>query len=285
MGKIVLAAKVTHVPSMFISELPGPHHGCRQAAIEGHREIGRRARAAGADTFVVIDTHWLVNSGYHINANQRHQGVYTSNEFPHFIRDLPFDYPGDSDLGHAIADLATERGVLTRAHDTVPSLGLEYGTLVPMRYQNEVDPPLNVLSVAGWMYDSTFEETRIVGEALRDAISASERRVALLASGSLSHRIWPNADVDNGMFEVSRPFNRFVDRMVLDMWAEGRIADFVDMLPDYADNCSGEGHMHDTAMLLAALGWDAYDGKAEVLTDWFASSGTGQCNVVFPVQS
>ena len=61
MGEIVLAAKVTHVPSMFLSEQPGPHHGCRQAAIDGHREIGRRARAAGADTYVVLDTHWLAN--------------------------------------------------------------------------------------------------------------------------------------------------------------------------------------------------------------------------------
>ena len=29
MGKISLAAKVTHVPSMFLSEMPGQHHGCR----------------------------------------------------------------------------------------------------------------------------------------------------------------------------------------------------------------------------------------------------------------
>ena len=68
---------------------------------------------------MVLDTHWLVNSGFHINANPRHQGRYTSNEFPHFIQELEFDYPGATDLGHAIADLATSRGVLTRAHDDV----------------------------------------------------------------------------------------------------------------------------------------------------------------------
>ena len=39
--------------------------------------------------------------------------------------------------------------------------------------------------------------------------------------------------------------------------------------------------MHDTAMLFGALGWDAYAGAAEIVTDWFPSSGTGQCNVVF----
>ncbi len=284
MGELVLAAKTTHVPSMFISELPGPNHGCREPAIEGHREIGRRARAAGADTFVVLDTHWLANSGYHINANPRHHGTYTSNEFPQLIRELPFDHPGATDLGHAIAELATERGVRTMAHDDVPSLGLEYGTLVPMKYMNAEDQ-LDVLSISGWLNDATFEESRTVGQAINDAILASDRRVVLLASGSLSHRIWPNRQTETGMFEISRPFNEHVDKMVLGMWKEGRMADFLAVLPDYADHCAGEGHMHDTVMLFGALGWDNYQGCGEVLTDWFPSSGTGQCNVVFPVAS
>jgi 3,4-dihydroxyphenylacetate 2,3-dioxygenase len=41
--------------------------------------------------------------------------------------------------------------------------------------------------------------------------------------------------------------------------------------------------MHDTAMLLGALGWSDYDGQAEVLTPYFGASGTGQINAVFPV--
>ena len=44
MGKLALAAKITHVPSMYLSELPGPRHGTRQDAIDGHVEIGRRFR-------------------------------------------------------------------------------------------------------------------------------------------------------------------------------------------------------------------------------------------------
>jgi 3,4-dihydroxyphenylacetate 2,3-dioxygenase len=55
------------------------------------------------------------------------------------------------------------------------------------------------------------------------------------------------------------------------------------MLPEYAQHCHGEGDMHDTAMLLGMLGWDAYDKPVEILTDYFASSGTGQINAVFPL--
>ena len=70
---------------------------------------------------------------------------------------------------------------------------------------------------------------------------------------------------------------------MIDLLVAGRIPEFVSALPDYANHCNGEGGMHDTAMLLGALGWDDYSHGVEVVTDWFASSGTGQCNLLFPV--
>jgi 3,4-dihydroxyphenylacetate 2,3-dioxygenase len=57
MGELVFAAKVTHVPTMLISLKDGPLKGTRKNAIDGHVEIGRRMRAAGATTVAVVDTH------------------------------------------------------------------------------------------------------------------------------------------------------------------------------------------------------------------------------------
>ena len=65
MGKLALVAKITHVPSMYLSELDGPRKGTRQDAIDGHQEISRRCRELGVDTIVVFDTHWLVNASFH----------------------------------------------------------------------------------------------------------------------------------------------------------------------------------------------------------------------------
>ena len=103
MGEIVLAAKMTHVPTLIMSEQDGPVAGKRQAAIDGHREIARRAEELGADTVVICDTHWVINAGFHINANSRFEGMFTSNEFPQFIQDLPYSYRGNPELGDAIA--------------------------------------------------------------------------------------------------------------------------------------------------------------------------------------
>ena len=65
MGRVVLAAKVTHVPSLLLSEREGALKGRRAPAIESLKEIGRRAHDRHADTFLIFDTHWLSNFGLH----------------------------------------------------------------------------------------------------------------------------------------------------------------------------------------------------------------------------
>jgi 3,4-dihydroxyphenylacetate 2,3-dioxygenase len=284
MGKLALAAKVTHVPSLYLSEHPGPHHGCRQPAIDGHFEIGRRCKAAGVDTIVVLDVHWLVNAGYHVNCAPRFKGIYTSNELPHFIKNMPYEYTGNPVLGHLIAEAASAAGVQTRSHaDT--TLDLEYGTLVPMRYMHmDAANRFNVVSVAAWCNWHKLEDSARFGRAVREAIEERyDGTVAILASGSLSHRFNDNGSPEEAIHRISDEFYRQVDLHVVEMWKRGDWKTFTKMLPTYNATCFGEGHMHDTAMLLGALGWDAYEAGVEVVTPYFCSSGTGQITAIFPV--
>lgn len=282
MGKLAYAAKITHVPSMYLSEKEGPHKGCRAAAIAGHKEISRRCRELGVDTAVVFDTHWLVNSGYHINCAPVFEGIYTSNELPHFISNMPYHYEGNPALGQAIARAANAAGVRTLAHDKT-SLPLEYGTLMPMRYMNE-DKHFKVVSISALCTVHNLPESARLGAAVRKAIEEDyDGTAAIFASGSLSHRFAQNGTADEHMHTIWDPFLEIVDRRVVELWQAGDWKSFTGMLQMYAETCHGEGFMHDTAMLLGALGWDAYAGKAEVLTPYFASGGTGQINAQFPV--
>ncbi len=282
MGQLALAAKITHVPSMYLSEMDGPHKGCREAAINGHKEISRRCRELGVDTIVVFDTHWLVNSGYHINNAPHFQGIYTSNELPHFIKNMPYEYDGNVELGQAIADCAVEAGVNARAHSET-TLALEYGTLVPMRYMNE-DRHFKVVSIAAMCQVHNLEDSARFGAAVRDAIENHyDGKVAVLASGSLSHRFAQNGTSEGFLHKVWSPMLEHMDHEVVRMWEHGDWEEFTEMLPEYAEKCHGEGFMHDTAMLLGVMGWDKYQGKVEVITPYFGSSGTGQINAIFPV--
>jgi 3,4-dihydroxyphenylacetate 2,3-dioxygenase len=281
MGQLVFAAKVTHIPRMVLSEGPGPLHGCRDDAIQGLQQIGERLLASGADTVVILDTHWLSNAAYHVNAWDEFQGVFTSSEFPTQIEAMEFDHVGNPALARSLAATATAQGVATLAHER-GTLGLEYGTLVPMHFMR-LRRRVKVVSVSGWLAFSTIDESRRVGAAFRQAIEAAPGKVAIVASGSLSHRIHDNAVVFDRPYAISDEFNRQCDLRALELWQAGRWTEFCAMLPSYARACTGEGWMHDTAMLLGALGWDGYTGRAEIVTPYFVASGTGQVNVVLPV--
>ena len=187
MGKLALAAKITHVPSMYLSELDGPQKGCRQAAIDGHIEIGRRCREAGVDMIVVFDTHWLVNANYPLNCAPHFAGIYTSNELPHFISNMPYAYDGNPALGALLARACTDGGVPTLAH-AATTLALEYGTLVPMRYMNP-DRHFKVVSVSALCMVHCLADSARLGWLMRRVIEDQyEGTVAIFASGSLSHR-------------------------------------------------------------------------------------------------
>lgn len=282
MGKIVLAAKVTHVPSLLLSERPeNPVYGKRKEAVASLYELGRRAKERGVTTFVVFDTHWLSNFGYHINGNAHHRGTFTSHEAPHMIQDLKYDHPGHPEFAQRIAAEARKDKVNAIAHQ-VPTLGLEYGTIVPMHY---LDPEgkAKVVSIASPLFTSV-EESRVLGDATRRAAEALDERVAIIASGSLSHRLWPNRNLGpEAWTSIASEFNRQVDLHVLDLWKQRRYSEFVEMLPEYAVKCNGEGGMADTIMLFAALGWENYAGEAEQLCPYFPSSGSGQVNMEFHV--
>ena len=282
MGQLALAAKITHVPSMYLSEMPGPRFGTRQDAIDGHREISQRCRDLGVDTLVVFDTHWLVNANYHINCAPHFKGTYTSNELPHFISNMPYEAPGNPELGQLLAKACNDFGVETLAHDKT-TLAPEYGTLVPLRYMNE-DQHFKVVSVSALCQSHYLNDSARLGWAMRQAVEKHyDGKVAFFASGSLSHRFAQNGLAPEFAFKIWSPFLEKLDAQVVQMWQNAEWESFCAMLPEYASKGHGEGFMHDTAMLMGALGWSGYDAPADIITPYFGASGTGQINAVFPV--
>ena len=101
MGELVLAAKVSMCPPCALGGPGEP--ALRGKPGGGAPRAWRRARERRVSSFVVFDTHWLSNFGYHINANAHHRGPFTSHEAPQMIQDLHYDLPGHTALAEAIA--------------------------------------------------------------------------------------------------------------------------------------------------------------------------------------
>ncbi|GIT48601.1 MAG: hypothetical protein Ct9H300mP14_05290 [Gammaproteobacteria bacterium] len=93
------------------------------------------------------------------------------------------------------------------------------------------DQHFKVISVSAWCDWHTLENSRLFGEAVVEAIVRSDSRVAIFASGSLSHRFQDDGSPQDSMFDISREFYRQVDLKVLELWASGRFDVFTEMLP------------------------------------------------------
>ena len=107
--------------------------------------------------------------------------------------------------------------------------------------------------------------------------------MAILASGSLTHRVAQNGLAPEYASKMWSPFLEQLDHHGMAMWQRADGPSFCEMLSEYATKGYGDGFMHGTAMLLGAAGWKHYDGRADVVTPFFSSSGSGQINAVFPV--
>ena len=105
----------------------------------------------------------------------------------------------------------------------IERLDVEYGTLVPLHYMDP-ERELRVVSVAAWCPWHDLDDSRVVGEAVRPAIEACDERVAILATGSLSHRIPDNRVGSDGMFTISAELYRQVEHRVVELWQAGRFA-------------------------------------------------------------
>jgi hypothetical protein len=122
MGQIVGATLTTHVPRLMIFDeaarraYMGEEISTFYAALEQLYE--ERIAPLDFGTFLIVDTHWWTTLDYIVNAHERHQGVYTSDELPAMLHDCHYDYPGDRELAELIAMEAKAAGI--RAYAMTP---------------------------------------------------------------------------------------------------------------------------------------------------------------------
>lgn len=146
------------------------------------------------------------------------------------------------------------------------------------------DQHFKVISVSALCMVHYLNDSARLGWAMREAVEKHyDGKVAFLASGSLSHRFAQNGLAPEFAHKIWSPFLEQLDKQVLQMWGNREWKAFCEMLPEYASKGHGEGFMHDTAMLMGALGWTGYDGGVDMVTPYFGASGTGQLNAIFDV--
>lgn len=190
---VVLGAIVPH-PPIIIPEVGGRELAKVAATREAMQELARRVKEAGPEAIVIISPHTAFFQDVVTLAVQpRLQGSFASFGVPEV------SYTADNDLDLVREIMAACRELEVPAVELTESIkmrfglreGLDHGVLVPLYYFQEegIVAPLVVVGVA-------LLPPRVLynfGRALALASSRQGKRVVVVASSDLSHRLTPDA--------------------------------------------------------------------------------------------
>lgn len=150
------------------------------------------------DTIAVISPHGTVfMDQMSVNLAERLTG-----NFSDFGSDIRMDFRNDSELAMLVKEIADANKLPLQ---TV-SEELDHGAMVPLFFLGQELPDMQVchLSFSYLDYSKHFS----FGEILFEAIQDIDRRVALIASGDLSHRLTPQAPA--GYSPRGQEFDSFI---------------------------------------------------------------------------
>lgn len=239
MEMLVFAGLAPH-PPIIVPEVGGPELEAAASTVTGMKEWARAAAAAQPESLVFISPHAPFLHGALGCLN----GKELAGSFAAFgVPEVSFRVANDWDLAVSIAEEAAPVGVQVVELNTN---SLDHGVLVPLYYLREagVTAKLVVFGISLLPPEQHYR----FGQALSRAIARSPRRIGLVASGDMSHRLKPEAPA--GYDPQGQVFDRLI-RESLAAMDEERILNIPEILADRAGECG----LRPIIMLLGALSY------------------------------
>ncbi len=284
MGEIVGAALVSHVPTIMSSDEDRLeiYDGKDTTLIDGLKRIRQEVLdTLKPDAVIVFDTHWATLIEFVVTSHARRTGKFTSEELPRGMSQVPYDLKGDPDLALLIEQEVNGVGTRCTAIDD-PCLPINYGTVNVAHHLEQDEAWLSV----GVCMSADAQDYLSVGEGIRRAIEKSNKRVVLLASGSMSHTFRAFRDISVGKYEAANPDYIFspeareADYERLNWFKEGNHASVIDTMGDYY-KFKPEGAFGHYLMIAGALGGRDCRAKGRQFSKYENSVGTSQVHAWF----
>lgn len=256
MDNVVFCGVAPH-PPILLPEVGGKESGKVSATFKAMEKFAGLIAESGAEIIVIISPHGTVfQDGIAINGSEILTG-----DLKMFRADLDFEYNNDQDLIREIMIQAGRFGIMSveiddgLAEEYGVSVKLDHGVLVPMYFLDKAGIDLPMVSIS--MALLPFEELYAFGTALKKAAALRKKKVALIASGDMSHRLIPSAPAGYS------PQGAEFDRKIVDLLKNKDFKGIINIDQNMAKE-AGECGLRSIIMMLGAL--DGEDVKAEVLS-------------------
>ena len=282
MGKIVGAALLAHAPTIMLPEEVRYelNDGKEISLVPGLRRFKNEVMdVLKPDTVILFDSHWFTTVEFCVTAHDRRTGKFTSDELPSGMSQVPYDLKGNPELARKIAEHATICGARTSAIDD-PYLPIHYPTVNIAHYLHGGEEWITV----GCAQTGETPDFLAVGEGIGKAIAESDRRVLLIAIGSLSIRFGPLSQLHlheaSDPIHISRPAAREADYERLEWFYNGDHASVIDTMPEFLKHVP-EARFGHYLMMAGACGGRDWDWTGVRYSEYENATGTSQVHVYF----
>src|SRR5438132_268916 len=200
-GSIVFSGIVPH-PPLLVPEVGGDRIQKVSDSQNALQEFSRRLVSTSPETVVLISPHSPLDP----QVFTARSTAELSGDFREFYApDVRLTFLNDLEMIEAMSLASSTEGVELRKLDR--DYPLDHGALVPLYYLHEAGWRGRVV-VIGFTYGSNDEHLAF-GRAISKAADAIRRKVALVASGDLSHRL-----IVGGPYEYEPTAHLFDEQVV-----------------------------------------------------------------------
>lgn len=248
MGELVYCCLLPH-PPIIIPEVGGRELEKVRATVEGMDKATRALVSANPDTVLIISPHGPVFSDAvaYLKSSELHGNL---GDFR--APQVSFSFTNDLDLVARIEEESQRLGIpmagIDRSSGRWYGVGasLDHGMMVPLYYLQKAGLRPQVGLVALGMSWLGRDQLYRFGSGLYRAIMRSSRRVALVASGDMSHRLIPGAPAGYD------PQGEEFDRTIREAIQRGDSLGVLKVDPKLAEK-AGECGLRSLIMMLGAL--------------------------------
>lgn len=285
MGKVVGAALIAHVPTIMLPEETRKelNEGNEISLVPGLEKLrADKFETLDYDTVIVLDSHWFTTVEFVVTAQDHRSGLFTSEELPRGMSQIPYSFKGDPELAKAMANYDEKNGTwITPIEDD--HLPIFYATINLWHYLGRGLKDKKWISVS-LAQTATTEDFLCAGRAIGEAIRDTDRKVLLLASGALSHTFYKLRDLRNhessDPSHIFTPEARAADEERLEWMQAGDHGQILDTMPQFM-KFRPEGMFGHWLMMAGATGEELNTAPGELYSKYENSIGTGQVHVWF----
>jgi len=232
---LVFSAITPHPPIIIPGIGQGDDLDAVEKTIRAMEELAKEFEKADPDTAVVISPHAPLDIyAFSINVNKK-----TTGSLLNFGLDKKFEFQSDTATIGSIENIASKNNIPISLHEQL----LDHGTLVPLYYlAKKKSPELISLSFSFLNLRSHYDYGKLLGEVFR----RSGKKIAVIASGDMSHRLIQGAPAGYS------PRGKEFDKKLIQLLEKGDTEGILSLDEDFIEE-AGECGLRSFVILLGIL--------------------------------